>query len=86
MSSSSQGWWDKSNNNEGQQEANCLNRKMESTSNNTLQLKYDKQLNVKMSRATYKKNPINQFLEILVTGIKYWDMWQHIICPQLWSK
>jgi hypothetical protein len=55
---------------EGKWEANHLNCKMESTLNNTLQLKYEKQLNVKTSKETIrKKNPINQFLKILVMKI-----------------
>jgi hypothetical protein len=37
---------------EGKWEANRLNCKMESTLNNTLQLKYEKQLNVKTSKET----------------------------------
>ncbi len=45
------------NNEESQWEANRLNHKMKSTSNNTLQLKYEKQLNVKTSRATIPKRP-----------------------------
>ncbi len=56
---------------------------MESTLNNTLQLKYEKQLIVKTSRATIQKRPHKPVPQILVTGVKYWDMWQHVICPQL---
>jgi hypothetical protein len=42
---------------EGQWEANCLNHKMESTLNDTLQLKYGKQLNAKTFKATTLKRP-----------------------------